>query len=101
MTSQYPEMTSSSNFFLRWCVPLVKFSYSLKLRVNIMIGSGVMTVFVYKGLTKNPEIRNTPVWVLPNIWRLRRLRNTKFGTNVSNEKLPNTAKCQGYNFYRF
>ena len=29
--------------------------------VNIMTGSGVMTIFVYKGLTRNPEIGNTPV----------------------------------------
>ena len=25
---------------------------------NIITGSGVMTIFVYKGLTKNPEIEN-------------------------------------------
>ena len=60
-----------------------------------------MTIFFYKGLTKNPEIGNTPVWVLPNIWRLGQVRDTKFGTNVSNEMLLNAAKCQGYSFYRF
>ena len=27
----------------------------------------------YKGLTRNPEIGNTPVQVLPNIWRLGEL----------------------------
>ena len=27
--------------------------------------------------------------------------DTKFGTNVSNEKLLNAAKCQGYGFYPF
>ena len=43
-----------------------------------------MTIFIYKGLTRNPEIGNTPVWVLPNIWRLGQVRNTKFGTNASN-----------------
>ena len=48
-----------------------------------------------------PEIGNIPVWVLPNIWRLRRVRNTIFGMNVSNEMLLNVAKCQGYSFYRF
>ena len=26
---------------------------------NIITGSGVMTIFVYKGLTRNPEIGNT------------------------------------------
>ena len=52
-------------------------------------------------MTRNPEIGNTPVWVLPNIWGLRQVRDTKFGTNVSNEMLLNAAKCQGYSFYRF
>ena len=28
---------------------------------HIITGSGVMTIFVYKGLTRNPEIRNTNV----------------------------------------
>ena len=50
-----------------------------------------MTIFVYKGLTGNPEIGNTPVWVLPNIWRLDWVSNNKFGTNVANEKLLNAA----------
>ena len=35
----------------------------------------------------NPEIGNTPVWALRNIWRLGQVRNTKFATNVSN-KMP-------------
>ena len=60
-----------------------------------------MTIFFYKGLTRNPEIGNTPVWVLPNIWRLGRVRNTKFGTNVSNKMLLNAAKCQRCSLYRF
>ena len=89
------------NFFWHWCVPLVKFSYSSKFHVNIMIGSGVMTIFVYKGLTKNPEIGNTPIWVLPNIWRMEWVRNTTSGTNVSNKKVLNTAEYQGYNFCCF
>ena len=90
-----------TEFFWHWCVPLVMFSYSSKFHVNIIIGSGVMTIFVYKGLTKNPEIGNTPVWVLPKIWRLGWVRNTKFGTNVSDKKVLITAKCQGYNFCCF
>ena len=60
-----------------------------------------MSIFVDKGLNKNPEIGNTPVLILPNIWRLGQVRDTKFGTNVSNIKLLDTAKCQGYNFYCF
>ena len=60
-----------------------------------------MTIFIFKKLTRNPEIGNTPVWILPNIWRLGRVRDAKFGTNVSNKKLLNAAKCQGYSRYRF
>ena len=57
-----------------------------------------MTIVGYKG---NPEIGNTPVWVLLNIWRLGSVRDSKFCTNVSNKKLLNTAKCQVYSFYSF
>ena len=46
-------------------------------------------------------LRNTHIKVLPNIWGLGQVRDTKFGTNVSNEKLLNAAKCQGYSFYCF
>ena len=47
------------------------------------------------------KIRNTNVWVLPIIWRLGRVKNTKFGTNVSNEMLLRPSKCQGCSFYPF
>ena len=60
-----------------------------------------MTIFDYKGLTRNLEIGNTPIWVLPNIWRLEWVRDAKPDTNVSNEKLLDAAKCQVYSFYRF
>ena len=43
-------------FLWRCCVSLVKFSYLSKMHVNIIIGSGVMTILVYKGLTRKPEI---------------------------------------------
>ena len=91
------------NFFSGCFVSLVKFSYWSKFHVNIIAGSGVVTISFYKRLTKNPEIRNTLVWVLPNIWRLGRVKNTKFGTNVSNKMLLNAASCQDqdYSFYRF
>ena len=91
----------SVNFFWRCFISLVKFSYWSKFHVNIITGSGIMTIFFYKGLTRNPEIGNTPVCVLPNIWRLGWVMDTKFGTNVSNRLLMNAAKFQGYNFYRF
>ena len=69
--------------------------------VNIITGSGVMTICFYRGLTRNPEIGNNPVWVLFNIWRMGWVRNTKFGTNVSNEILLNPEKYWDYIFYPF
>ena len=41
-------------------VSLVKFSYWLKFHVNIMTCSGVMTIFVYKGLTRNLKSKIPP-----------------------------------------
>ena len=87
--------------FWRWRVSLVKFSYGSNFDVNIITGSGVMTILIYTGLTRNLEIGNAPVWVLSNIWRLEWVRTTKFFMNVSNKELLNTAKCQGYSFYCF
>ena len=100
VTSQFSDMASSLIFW-RCFVSLVKFSYCSKFHVNIITDCVIMTIFFYKGLTRNPEIGNTPVWVLPNICRLGRVMETKFGTNVSNKMLPNAATCQGYSFYRF
>ena len=85
----------------RCFVSFVKFSDLYKFHVNIISGSGVMAIFFYKGLTWNPENGITPVWVLTNIWRLGGVRDTRLGTNVSDKKILNAAKCQGYNFYRF
>ena len=82
-------------------VSLVNFSYWSQVHVNIINGSGIMTILVYKELTRSLEIGNTPVWVLPNIWRLNRVKDAKFGTHCSNKKLWNAAKCQAYSFYRF
>ena len=91
----------TTKFFWYCFVSLVRFSYWSKFHVNIITGSGVMTIFFCRRLTRNLAIGNTPIWVLPNIWRLRWVRNTKFDTNVSNEMLLNAAKCQSYSFYRF
>ena len=85
--------------FFMFFVSFVKFSYWSKFHVNIITGSEVLTNFFYKGLTRNPEIGNSFIWVLPNIWTLGRVRDTKFGTNVSNKMLLNAGKCQGYSFY--
>ena len=82
------DMTSYVEFWRRF-VSHVKFSYWSMFHVNTITGSGVIKISIYKELTRNPEIGNTPVWVLPNIWRLGQVRNTEFGTNVSNKMLPN------------
>ena len=100
MTSQFFDLTSTLNSF-DVALFLVNFSYASKFHVNIITASGIMTIFFYKGLTRNPEIGNTPVWVLPNIWRLGRVMYTKFGTNVCNRMLINAVKFQCYSFYRF
>ena len=60
-----------------------------------------MAISFYKRLTGSVEIKNTPVWVLPNIWKLGQVRNAKLDTKVYNKILLNAEKCQGYNFYRF
>ena len=76
------------SFFLM--LPCFNFSYWSKFHVNNMIGSGIMTIFVYKELTRNPEIKNTLVWVLSNIWRLGQVKDTKFANaaNTKYRKMP-------------
>ena len=92
------DKTSSSIFLKLLSISLVKFSYWSKFLVNII--TGVMAIFIYKEL-KSQIIGNIPIWVLPNNWRLKQVRNTKFDTNVSKKMLLNAAKCQGYTFYHF
>ena len=86
-------------FFRPCSISLVNFSYWPKFHVNIM--TGVTKIFACKGLTRHLEIVNTPVWVLPSIFRPGEVRDTGFGPNVSNKMLLNALKCQGYDFYRF
>ena len=86
-------------FFWPCSISLVKFSYWPKFHVNIM--AGVTNIFAYKRLTRNLEIINTPVWVVPSILRLGQIRDTEFGPNVSNKILLNAPKYQGYGIYHF
>ena len=88
VTSQFADMTSSYNFFHH----MFCFSCQVWLLAQVLFN---------KGSTKNLEMRNTSIWVLPNIWRLGQVRDTKFGADVSNEMLLYAAKGQGYSFYRF
>ena len=98
MTSQFSDMTSSSNFF-----DVVSFFLSgLVTGPSFMsISSLVLELRQFSFIRNWPEIGNTPVWVLPNIWRLERVMDTKFGTNISNRMLLNAVKYQGYSFYLF
>ena len=43
------------HFFWGCYFSLVKFSYCSKFHANVITGSGVMTIFVYKGLTRHLE----------------------------------------------
>ena len=101
MTSQFSDIESSSIFFWRFFLSFVKFSCWSKFHVNIITSSEVMIIYFYKGSTRNPEIRNTPIWVLPNIWRLGQVSDTKFGMDVSNEMLLNAAKMPGLQLLPF
>ena len=47
--------------FLQVFFSLVKFSYWPKFHANIITGSGIITIFFYKGLTRFPKIGNTPI----------------------------------------
>ena len=69
ITSQFFEMTSPSNFLTLFCFSC-QVKLLIKVSVNIITDSGVMTISFYKGRTRNLEIGNTTVWVLPSILRL-------------------------------
>ena len=92
-TSQFTNMTLLP-IFLCCCIFVVKFNYCSKFHFNIITGSGVIAIFVYKILIKNLEIGIIPVWILPNWGELGGLgwvRDTRFGT----ECYWMLQKCQG------
>ena len=69
MMPEFVDMTSSTNFFTA-----VVFSFSgfaAKFHFIISTGFGVMTIFVYKGLTRYPEYQNNRLWIFPYNWPLR------------------------------
>ena len=63
MTSQFADIISSPIFCY---ISLVKFIYWSNFYVNNMIGSGVMTISVYKRLSQNSEFGNTSANIFPN-----------------------------------
>ena len=53
--------------------------------ISISTGSGVLTIFFYKGLARNPEIRNTPMSRVsfPQYLETGATGDTKFEMNVT------------------
>ena len=103
MTSQFPDMMSSSTFFDAVFFLLSNLVTGPSFR---SISSLVLELWQFSFIrdwpeTRNLEIGNTPPWGFPIIWRLRRVVFSKFGTNVYNRMLLKAAKFQGYRFYRF
>ena len=76
ITSQFNNMASSSNYF-KVFFSLAKLRYWCKFHVNIITGSGVMTIYYLKGLSRSLEIGYIPVLVLPNTQRLGLVKDTK------------------------
>ena len=73
-------MTSLSIFFF-FFVSLVSFSYWSKIHINIITGSGVMTIFLY---SKSGN-QKYPCLSYAQYLKTGQVRNIKFGTNVSNK----------------
>ena len=62
----------------------------------------VLIQFLFKrDLARNINIEITLVCDFCKIWRLWRVKDTKFSMNASNKKILNAAKPQAYRFYRF
>ena len=59
MTSQFADIATSLILFIFPCF-VVKFSYWSKFHANIITASGVMTILVYKGLTRNLKSKIPP-----------------------------------------
>ena len=88
-------------FFRRCFVAVIILSMLVTCPSFVSISSLVLELWQFSLVRDWPEIRNTPVWVLPNIWRLGWVRDTKFSKDVSNKILLNAARFQGHSFYRF
>ena len=56
-------------------------------------GSNFFNLFQKERGTQKGGVDSNPGKLWPNILRLGQVRDTKFGTNVSNKMLPNAVKC--------
>ena len=60
--SREPASKLKSNSVLKKCLLVIACCCVTQiLHVNIITGLGVMTIFIYKGLSRNAEIENPPV----------------------------------------
>ena len=87
--------------FWRGFVSVVKFSYWSKFHVNIITGSGVMTVSFIRDWPEIWKSEIPPSGFCPISGDWGGVRDTKCGTNVSIKMLLNAAKFQSYSFDRF
>ena len=93
MTSQFSDMASSSFFF-----EIILFLLS-----SLVTGPSLMPisslVLKLRQFCLNLSLNLILVWILSDIWRLERVMDTKFCTNVSNKMLLNAAKYQCYSVF--
>ena len=61
----------------------------------------VLELLQFLPIKDRPEIWKSEIPSFVQNRRLGRVRDTKFGTNVFNKILLNSAKCHGYSFYCF
>ena len=98
---------AKNNTFTQWCESCaingnVNFTDYVSGSFNIFnIVLFLFSILVLSGIDQKSGNRKHSVWVLPNIWRLRWVRDTKSGTDVSKEVLLNPENRQEYSFYRF
>ena len=97
MTSKFGDAMSSSIFFDVFVFLLLLVQVSCQYRCWFCSYDNLWGISDFR----KPEIGNTSVWILSSIWRLSRVKDSKFSMNVSNRKLLNAAKCQVYSFHRF
>ena len=93
--------------FMTWHNRRNFFGFVLFVLSSLVTGPSFMSIsLLVLELWQFLFIRNWPeIWksekIMPNIWRLEQVKDTKFGMNFSNGMLLNVAKCQGYSFYCF
>ena len=99
MMSQFSNMTSTPNFD----VVLFLLSSLVPGQSFMSISSLVLELRHFLFKRDLPEILKSeiPRLSFATIWRLEWVKNTKFGTNVSNGMSLNAAKLLSYSFYRF